>query len=1138
MASGSIRAVCHLRGLYSDATADSLADADSAPTGDTAGNANSAADAGEVAGGDLLSAGDVPAESSETLPTCATICVTSDPCKKAFCDRASGQCELQKQDDGLPCDDGEPCTANATCQAGSCQGGALAAPCNCLNNTDCKAKDDGKLCNGVLFCDKSAAVWSCAVNPASLVNCPASEEACKVAVCLEPGEKGGAADVASCGVGFATDGTPCDDGKSSTIGDVCAQGACAVGTQTALCVQDADCGKYEDGDFCNGTMFCNKAKKACQVNPKSVVFCQTVDNTACQKSQCVAKSGQCVVAPIQESQACDDGNPCTAGEKCQKGSCTAAANTCDCQNNADCAKKEDGDTCNGTLFCDNSLHCVVNSASVVTCPVGLNTACSAQLCQKATGTCAATPLPDGLKCDADGTNCTQNDTCKKGVCTSDTNTCECTQDSECADDGDMCNGQPFCDKALHKCVVNPTTVVVCKSVLNTACQKNLCNPLSGECKLTNVNYLGSCDDGDPSTTADSCNSGVCGGVGTYACKQDSDCNDDGNPCYGKLVCKLSEGKCVSTPATVCDGGSDTACSQNLCDAKTGKCATKATNVDGRCDDGAKCTLGDVCDAAGKCVSGQDICCHSAADCSDGAPCNGAEFCDTAVFPFACGMAATPLKDGAICSDNSACTAGDGCKNALCQPGPAVSCDDANGCTADSCAAQSGCVFLNMTATCTDANPCTVGDKCQNAGCVAGVIDSCDDGDPCTNDSCDAKQGCIHIQNQAACTDGNPCTMNDGFVTGKCVAGKQLNCNDGSVCTTDSCDQKVGGCTYAPVADNLPCPEGNCKLGKCLGGGPTTAIALGKAHACRIDSKGQVWCWGGNTKGQLGVGSVGGSCGLHKVSNLKAATALDTGSGHVCALTSSDVRCWGGGNFGALGLGYYGSVGAATPVPGLTGMSLVAAGSNFTLASSGSIMAGWGMANNGSLSPNFSGFAVDPKKWQFANVVQIAALNSSCARRADGSVACWGGLFGPTLTEIGGLTNAIDIAVGVSGAAVRADGSVWAWDSATAKPVADAPLANHVAMGEAFACVSANNGTVACWGDNGYGQYGVPGAPAKLTIVPGIAGATHVGAGRQHACAIVAGGAVWCWGRDVAAGCAGGLWRRFGQRFGWRDYACS
>jgi hypothetical protein len=76
---------------------------------------------------------------------------------------------------------------------------------------------------------------------------------------------------------------------------------------------------------------------------------------------------------------------------------------------------------------------------------------------------------------------------------------------------------------------------------------------------------------------------------------------------------------------------------------------------------------------------------------------------------------------------------------------------------------------------------------------------CDDGNPCTQDSCDPATGtCVHtpVPDGTPCNDGNPCTQNDTCINGACVS-TPVNCDDGIACTQDSCDP-ASGCVHTPV----------------------------------------------------------------------------------------------------------------------------------------------------------------------------------------------------------------------------------------------------------------------------------------------------------------------------------------------------
>ena len=78
------------------------------------------------------------------------------------------------------------------------------------------------------------------------------------------------------------------------------------------------------------------------------------------------------------------------------------------------------------------------------------------------------------------------------------------------------------------------------------------------------------------------------------------------------------------------------------------------------------------------------------------------------------------------------------------------CNDGNPCTHDSCVAGQ-CFYMANAASCSDGVGCTVGDRCMGGTCVPGPASHglCDDGDTCTNDVCSVDSGCVHTN---ACGD--------------------------------------------------------------------------------------------------------------------------------------------------------------------------------------------------------------------------------------------------------------------------------------------------------------------------------------------------------------------------------------------------
>ena len=102
--------------------------------------------------------------------------------------------------------------------------------------------------------------------------------------------------------------------------------------------------------------------------------------------------------------------------------------------------------------------------------------------------------------------------------------------------------------------------------------------------------------------------------------------------------------------------------------------------------------------------------------------------------------------------------------------------------------------------CSDGDVCTVGDACHDGSCV-GQPDSCDDGVPCTLDTCIAGLGCAHAPGAGSCDDGDACNGAEQCSGSTCLSGTPPDCDDDNTCTNDSCDGATG-CVHE-ACDLLP-----------------------------------------------------------------------------------------------------------------------------------------------------------------------------------------------------------------------------------------------------------------------------------------------------------------------------------------------
>ncbi|MBM4355378.1 MAG: hypothetical protein FJ109_16590, partial [Deltaproteobacteria bacterium] len=687
-------------------------------------------------------------------------CDDGNPCTKDSCDPNTG-C-IQESLDGGSCDDGDVCTLADHCQEAACVGTTI----------DC---NDG--------------------NPCTFDNC-------------NP--------VGGCNYTFSA--APCDDGDPCTVADVCSQGSCKGFAVACDCTSDLDCLKLEDGDACNGTLFCDQGEVPykCKVEPATVVVCPELkgEAAACAKSVCVAETGQCETVPANEGKSCEDGSVCTAWDSCKGGACmpglavgcddanVCTTDACDtklgctyvpadggpCDDLNECTTEDAclGGMCKGTgsTECDDSNPCTKDiclpgggcqhEPAAVACSDGnactLNDKCVDGKC-----------IPGAMLDCNDGNVCTTDACTGAGVCTHEPNAKPCNDFNECTA-GDSCKG--------GACM--PGLPVACDD--GNVCTTDSCNPATG-CAYV-VNTL-ACDDGNACTLKDTCSKGGCTGGPAPSCDDGNPCTDDAcepaagckhtpnaKPCDDLNACTTvdvcAQGKCVGSAPPDCGDGN--VCTDDSCDPVKG-CQHKPNTAP--CADGDVCTLGDVC-GGGACVPGKPMACDDGNECTlDG--------CDPVL---ACTH--SPL-DGA-CDDGNQCTSGDACVAGKCQGLKGVSCDDGNLCTDDSCLPQSGCQHENNKAPCDDKDVCTTLDTCFQGACIGSGDFSCEDGNVCTDDACDPVAGCQHDPQEGGCNDGNVCTLTDVCVAGVCIGSGNLDCSDGKACTKDTCDASKG-CQHADLA---PC----------------------------------------------------------------------------------------------------------------------------------------------------------------------------------------------------------------------------------------------------------------------------------------------------------------------------------------------
>ncbi len=167
-----------------------------------------------------------------------------------------------------------------------------------------------------------------------------------------------------------------------------------------------------------------------------------------------------------------------------------------------------------------------------------------------------------------------------------------------------------------------------------------------------------------------------------------------------------------------------------------------------------------------------------------------------------------------------------CGNGVVDPGE--QCDDGSGNGGPGHCCTDDCQFVPAGTPCPDGNQCNGSESCSAFGqCVPGAPLTCTDGNVCTDDSCIPATGCHYANkpNGTSCSDGAFCNGDEICVGGTCTDQPDPTCNDGNPCTIDSCDPGNNACKNAPTATPIPgceCPNGDsdCNNGNLCDGTET------------------------------------------------------------------------------------------------------------------------------------------------------------------------------------------------------------------------------------------------------------------------------------------------------------------------------
>ena len=292
---------------------------------------------------------------------------TTKPCEIDRCNTTTGECFLEFEENGEPCEDGTPCTEGDECWRGVCEPGPrkdCSDEFNCTSDLcvfdtgECLHVNNDDLCDDLLFCtgretcdplNPRADTEGCL--PGRRVDCSSFDRpVCGTGFCNEdedecdtrqnerlcPGTFGCGDDF--CNARFQCEFVPDDDDcmtRHACLTPVCGpQGNCRFLENDTVC---------SDGFFCNGMEECTQ--QGCVDGPNPVCG----DEGVCGKGRCDRGLDECVVDCVDDiCRRIEPVRACTI-DKCELDkNCSHTTNDTACSDDCACT----------TDRCDVELGCV------------------------------------------------------------------------------------------------------------------------------------------------------------------------------------------------------------------------------------------------------------------------------------------------------------------------------------------------------------------------------------------------------------------------------------------------------------------------------------------------------------------------------------------------------------------------------------------------------------------------------------------------------------------------------------------------------------------------------------------------------------------------------------------------------------
>lgn len=273
-----------------------------------------------------------------------------------------------------------------------------------------------------------------------------------------------------------------------------------------------------------------------------------------------------------------------------------------------------------------------------------------------------------------------------------------------------------------------------------------------------------------------------------------------------------------------------------------------------------------------------------------------------------------------------------------------------------------------------------------------------------------------------------------------------------------------------------------------------SVSLSQNSQCRINHLSELYCWGENSRGEVGVGDRNPVAIPTRIDspNLYSQVSVSEGD-HTCAVTTAGIlKCWGYNFNGQLGIGS--TTDGLVPIVVGSNFRFVSTGTNHTCALTNTDqLACWGSNTSGQVGDGTTTQRAAPITIGADAYITISAgFMITCGVTSANELRCWGN---NTVSQLG-LGDLVNRLVPVT-----VDGGI---------------NYSEVTTGYSHACAIVDaTDELRCWGSGSSGQIGDGATTSRSTPVIVDAGVryTFIDAGQNHTCGVTDTNVLKCWGRN-------------------------